>query len=130
MTFVTPPTFTVGQVLTAAQQNILSGDLTYLNSRQAPVTGQITGTTGAITAGTGFSCTRTGTGTYQITYSPTLSAAPVVAIQPVQVAVKSVGSIINSNTSGQTQLKIFDTTVANLGSLLDQDFLFIATPLV
>lgn len=45
MAWVTPPTFVVGAVLTAAQQNILSGDLQYLHDREiayVELTSQVT----------------------------------------------------------------------------------------
>lgn len=130
MSWSTPPTFVVGQVLTAAQQNILSDDLTYLNSRQAPTTGRITGTTGATAAGTGFTSSRTATGTYTLSWSPVFSAEPAVAITPLESSSSSAEGLVYSGSAGSTGIKIFDTSVANLGTLVDEDFYFIATLIV
>ena len=75
MSWATPPVFVVGQVLTAAQQNILSDDLTYLHANElayaefaASVNCQ-TGTVGSpITIVTAPAFTADGTSSYIVEF--------------------------------------------------------------
>lgn len=68
MSWVAPPTFVVGQVLTAAQQNILGGDLTYLFAQGQFQLDRVTGT--------GFACTATTEGTANTIITGTSMAYP------------------------------------------------------
>lgn len=73
MSWVTPPVFVVGQVLTAAQQNIISGDLTYLFN-QGPYQ-QLDRVTG-----TGATCTATTEGTANTIITGTTLTYPASAV--------------------------------------------------
>lgn len=93
-------------------------------AKSANLTGQITGTTGAIVAGTGFTAARNSAGNYTITFTTAFAAAPVVmavvlANQPVVVDLIStaVGSFVVE----------FRTAA---GVAQDQNFQFLVTPMV
>lgn len=77
--------------------------------------------TGGKTAGNGFSCTRTGTGVYSITWSTAFSSTPaVVATLQADLPQYSIFAIITSNTA--VTVKVYDAT----GTASSQSFSFIA----
>ena len=66
-------------MVTAANWNELANDLIWLRGPGNVLTGVI-GSTGTITAGTGFTCSRSSTGIYVITYTNSISSARVLAV--------------------------------------------------
>jgi hypothetical protein len=95
-------------------------------------TGQITGIvlpTGAIFSGSGFVCTRNSLGNYTLTWATPFSAVPVVVIQPIESAAAAAAAIVYGLTSASCSFIIYNPA-AGLASLVDQDFMFIASPVI
>ena len=109
MSWATPPTFVVGQVLTAAQQNILSGDLTALTTdlAYAEFTSNVdcqTGTVGSpITIVTAPAFTADGTSSYTVEfYCVYYSVAAGVTLEIDLWEGSSLGMLAANNSAGNT----------------------------
>jgi hypothetical protein len=82
------------------------------------VRGGITGTTGAVAFGTGFTCVRNAVGDYTITFSTAFPATPAVAGT-------ATAWVMATTTLSATswRVTVFNSTT---GAALDRDFTFIA----
>lgn len=102
MAYIAPPTFVVGAVLTAAQMNVLGGDITFLHSLLPGVayTGTLVGGspgagfTPLIVAGSSVGVTGSGSGTLSISFGFTFPGG-VAAFLP------TVGDAQVSGTTNQ-----------------------------
>ncbi len=90
------------------------------------VTGQVDGASGNVLAGTGFTSVRTAPGSYTVTFTPALSAAPDVIATPVIAA--GGGRTISVNTITAGGFLVVTGTDAGAGA--DRTFNFFATPFV
>ncbi len=82
--------------------------------------GRITGATGAIVAGTGFTVARTAAGTYTITFTSAFSTAPAVTANVLGATTGFVR--VASITTSAAQL----ITSGTNGTAADRDFTFVA----
>lgn len=78
---------------------------------------------GTITAGSGFSVNKTGTGTYTITFTRAFSGTPVALVVPVIAF--STGGHAQLVTASSTQITV-ETATFNETALADKPFAFIA----
>ncbi|OQB10437.1 MAG: hypothetical protein BWY21_00358 [Parcubacteria group bacterium ADurb.Bin216] len=84
--------------------------------------GRVTGTTGAVVVGNGdFSVTRSGTGTYVVSYRRTFSQAPVVLVSGIATSTALSPRITNS-ASARLATGCTITLAGNSGSPADGDF--------
>lgn len=84
------------------------------------LTGRIA-SAGTVTAGTGFTVNRSGTGTYDVTFTTAFTAAPTVLANPVAGASNLTATITNVATTGVTI-----NTHTGTGSATNTDFHFVA----
>jgi hypothetical protein len=79
--------------------------------------GKVTGATGAVAIGRGdFTCTRTGTGVYNVGYAVCFGTTPVVIVTGIAGAAASTGKVTAKTASGCT------VTMATQAAVADQDF--------
>lgn len=84
--------------------------------------GKVTGATGAVTIGTrDFSCTRSATGTYTVTFLRAYAQTPVVLASPISTAATAVANI-TSNISARPGNSIGLKTLDETGTPQDYDF--------
>lgn len=110
----TLPPGAAGTVLTS---NGPGADPSY-KTPATPLTGRITGTSGAIAGGSGFTCVRNSTGTYTITFSNAYAAIPTCV-----ATVFTSGLIIRIKTISTTTVSFDIRTTA--GTVTDSDFHFL-----
>jgi hypothetical protein len=121
MAWTNPLTWTVNQIVTAAQLNThVRDNLLFLYN--ATVTGIIPATGTTATAGTGFTYTHTnGTGVYVFTYSVAYSATPVVSATIADASASQEGIQITAQSATG-----FTIRTDNAGAATDHAFDFLA----
>lgn len=91
-------------------------------SPQSPVTTGIVAATGAITAGTGFTVVKNGTGDFTVTFTPAFAVTPVVNVNFLANAALVVAFVTNPTAGG------FRIIIVNTSSVpVDAAFNFTAT---
>ena len=83
--------------------------------------GRITGSTGAIDEGSGFSVLRTATGSYTITFSNAFTAFPSITVTPLTSSLLRFATLDGFNTT-TANIKTWNTN----STAIDSDFTFIA----
>lgn len=80
--------------------------------------GKITGSTGAVAVGgKGFTCTKSTTGTYVITFTPGFGTTPVVMAQGI-----STSAVVNCNFTSKSANGVTITTAPQTATATDADF--------
>lgn len=103
MAWVAPPTFTSGAALTAAQLNVLSGDLNETAPAKATAAGQLFVSTGANVIAArqpAFATIATNETTTSATFVDLLTVGPTVTVTTGTAALVMVSSDQSSNTAG------------------------------
>ncbi len=89
------------------------------------VRGSVTGATGAIVSGAGFTATRTGTGTYLIQFlTPYTNATSYMILAQPTTGYGNLGSQLFINISSQAANQFNLETFDNAGAAADEDFVF------
>lgn len=115
MSWVTPPVYTVGQVLTAALMNNISADFNWLSFLKNAVSGNISAA-GTVVQGTGFSVVHTSTGNYTITTTATFPTAGLFVTPNIQSVIAG---------GGQQTGTTFGVAMTTPGSYTDAAFDFL-----
>jgi hypothetical protein len=123
MAWTVPKTYAVGDVMTAADRNTYERDnmnaLFAITGSITPITGSVNAS-GGIVAGTGFTVSYLGAGSYLVIFATAFAAVPVVVatINRTAVAGRDIG--VNATTAG------FYLTVQNDAATgIDEPFNFV-----
>lgn len=92
-------------------------------SSSTMITGIVNGSTGAIIAGTGFTVTKTGTGTYTIAFTNPFSSTPTIALTALPAIIGSVTIVGSTATLAPGG---FTVRCDSGGGPSNQDFCFVA----
>ncbi len=123
MAYTAPTTRSDGFVVDANTWNTeIVNNILYLQGHI--LTGRIADT-GAITAGTGFTCNKSATGVYDITYTVAYGAVPLVLATQATSTTGYIAWVGASSTTGCT-IKI----KSDAGSAIDQPFNFMVRDVV
>ncbi|MBM7788846.1 hypothetical protein [Tenggerimyces flavus] len=129
MAWATPPTFTANNVLTAAQQNILSGDL----NETAPAKADVATSGFIVTSGVNQVVRRsvfrgivaTNQTTTSTTYTDLATQGPDVTVTTGTQAIVTVTSIIKNDTVGQNSYASYNVSGATTIAADDPRAVFI-----
>lgn len=117
----------------AASTSVVTGNITdkrsaYRLRSTSAVRGSVSGA-GAVTAGSGFTAAKVGTGQYTVTFSPTLVSVPAVVLTagPIPAAINA--TLLNALPVTATSFSVGTVALsAGTTTALDSPFQFIAIP--